>query len=1545
MATDKRRIYLILGMHRSGTSALTSVLSACGLHLGKHLLEPSFDNPKGFFENRKVIHFNAKLLSILEMNWDSPLVLPENWEAYLDMVTLRLELEEIIQTEFSGEGEILIKDPRLCLILPIWHALLSDYAFEHIIITRPPVDISKSLLARNKIGQDKSNIIWLNHYLQVERFTRAKERIFVDFNKLQSNTKQQCTRLISFIDKDSVKLNEEACKLINNEESSIKQDTSKAVRNQLLDLANEAYAAFLKLTTKQTKKPEERIQKIAQEYHSYYVQFIDSVLRKDDKLFTVIYVDEQGRRNKVLHELKMGDNHFHFQIKSEAKIERIIILPSNDKAYFRLECLEVKNIDQKVGLQKVNSAVLFEHGIEFVVNNTSYFQYALDESHRILDVEVCIKVFALGINTMDSLDVLSQKVNSWIDKNFKVLQEEKSEMSQAVKVQELELEEFKKEHSAVVNKLDSAMQKSALFEGQFQKSKERTKELESINEAHQKEIKAKTDEAHQKELKIERIAAEIQKIEHVQFEYDKAKIHMERMNNELTKYQEEKISQLIIANKKDIEIEVLKLKAEHAEEKHMLKIEQLDQQVQILRKENELAVTDKKAKEEATLQVYKLEIQLAQVQESLKVKNELLIKLEQSVSQQQAALQAKEKEALHLEQVTNQFLQEREMTGPTTSLRQSVMEDSVLMELFDYLDQTNSQSNMQSDLDETNQQYYELKRDLENILQDQSNEIENKDGLIESLQDKINQAAHMIASKEDALERQNEIIKAQRQELLQYKVDFRNTNRDLKDVRESISYKVGNGLMSPAKWVYDRTSGKTPINKSRLWLIKNLLIAGIKNPIASVMKLSPKNLRTLHTAMQSESNETIISNFTKLVNKQNQNSQVESPEYQLQGEKQEVLDAGSQLVVADQKEKSLLNSKPSLRENIIEIDNIAADNTERPKVMYISPNLPDYDTSSGGKRATRMIEMLCEQFDVFVFTYGARPQKYVDKLTSLGAIVIHGNDYTQIKRRIPVINTLIFAWYYSYNDANKLVQLYNDAKIIVDTVDVHWVREERSIGLVEGLSAEKVASNKRKEIEVYKQADIVWTVTENDKQFILDVIPEMQVDVVSNIHDNHVHAYEDSGSNKMLFFGGFNHYPNISAVKNIVENILPLVRKEIPVAELIIAGANATEEIEALGTYEGVDFRGFIEEDELPNLYKESFLSVAPLLAGAGIKGKICESIVYRTPVATNAIGNEGIHMTNLQDGLIAEDNIELANLIARAMKREFDMNSMTHNAQEILKGIVGTETVKRKMFGSIMPEVSICIVTWNRLDLLKRCIESIEGNTIYPYYKILVHSNGCTDGTQQYLEAAAAINKKIVPILSQENEVFVIPNNNMMRMFPDNDSVLVNNDVYVTKGWLMELYKAAYGSPQIGIAGSKILYPDQSLQEFGSELYDNGTGRNIGKHDDPNKDEYKQLQRVGYVSGCSMYIKKKTIEKIGVFDLQFHPCYCEDSDYCYTAWENGIETVVTPNSIIYHDEGGTSGTDEDSGFKAYQKVNFEKFLVKHKENLEEIGEKIKSLN
>ena len=625
---------------------------------------------------------------------------------------------------------------------------------------------------------------------------------------------------------------------------------------------------------------------------------------------------------------------------------------------------------------------------------------------------------------------------------------------------------------------------------------------------------------------------------------------------------------------------------------------------------------------------------------------------------------------------------------------------------------------------------------------------------------------------------------------------------------------------------------------------------------------------------------------------------------------------------------------------VFEVSSVENDNTtleslnqkltkSNGNILYITTHLPDFDRSSGGKRATRLLTLLAEEFDVYVFSLGERPIKYVQTLTRNGIIVLETNKIDSVKKELPILKTIICSVFGTFPEGQALKQYYPTAKLIIDTVDVHWVREERSIGIVDHLTIEQVRQNKYREIAAYQGADEIWAVTEEDKQAILSATSTAKVNIVSNIHEPITTAYQDNGMNDLLFIGSYRHQPNISAVKKLALDILPLVRKEIPDAQLIIAGSNAPAEIIALGELKGVIFKGYIEETDLANLYESAFLSVSPLLTGAGIKGKICEAIAYHTPVLTNVIGNEGIGLIHEKEGLIATLEMMPA-VIIKALKRGYDFDQMTIKAQQKLFELVSPKVVKSRMLHSIYPIVSICIVTWNKLTLLKKCIDSILQNTNYPNYKILVHSNGCTDGTQVFLQQLAKEHPSIYPILSDKNEVFVLPNNKMMQLFPTHDVVLVNNDVTVTKNWLLELHKAAYLAKEVGITGGKILYPDGRLQEFGAELYSDGRGNNIGKFDNPELSKYNQLKEAGYVSGCTMYIKRNTINLIGVFDEQFHPCYCEDSDYCYTAKEHGIKTIVTPNCIIYHDEGSTSGTDTNNGFKKYQKINMQKFLKKH---------------
>ena len=704
--------------------------------------------------------------------------------------------------------------------------------------------------------------------------------------------------------------------------------------------------------------------------------------------------------------------------------------------------------------------------------------------------------------------------------------------------------------------------------------------------------------------------------------------------------------------------------------------------------------------------------------------------------------------------------------------------------------------------------------------------------------------------------------------------------------------------IDPVKVEYAEEMGK-----SSFWL--NFAGAFFKYPLRFIKHINADNIRILRRALANESPTMILMNLKKLLLRGGQN-----------------------------KGKTSGVSLPdNTSANYPALKNYTPAGAKSEKkwgtILYIFPDLPDFDTSSGGKRALRILELLSETFAVHLFTLGTKPAKYESVLSDKGIKVLKATDHKKVKRSLPDVDVLIFSVYRTFHESKKLTEFYPEAKVIIDTVDIHWVREERSLGIWEGLTAERVRLNKEREIQAYKTVDVIWTVTEPDKQAVLREIPDANIKVVSNVHAPDITAYHDNGTNNLLFIGGYNHYPNLSAVKKLALEIFPQVKAKINDACLIIAGSNAPEEVRVLGEQPGVLFKGYIEENAIEDLYKASFLSVNPLLAGAGVKGKICEAIAYRTPVVTNGIGNEGIDLIHEEEGLVS-DIESMPQLIIQALNRKYDFAEMTGKAQDKLANLVGPAVVKKAMLCSIFPEVTICIVTWNRLELLKKCLDSIKKYTVYPNYQIVVYSNACTDGTREYLKAIAQNDEKIIPILADENEVFVRPNNKMMQLFPENDVVLLNNDVEVTKNWLLALYQAAYASRKYGIAGAKLLYPNGVLQEFGSEIYADGSGLNRGKGDNPNLKRYSTLMETGYVSGCAMYIKRNTIRKIGLLDDRYHPCYYEDSDYCYSAKEHGLLTVVSPESIVYHKEGGTAGTDTQSGFKKNQLINRKKFVEKH---------------
>lgn len=695
-----------------------------------------------------------------------------------------------------------------------------------------------------------------------------------------------------------------------------------------------------------------------------------------------------------------------------------------------------------------------------------------------------------------------------------------------------------------------------------------------------------------------------------------------------------------------------------------------------------------------------------------------------------------------------------------------------------------------------------------------------------------------------------------------------------------------------------------PKNIDSKWsLFLNMMLLAVKQPVSLFKHLNKENLRTLRSALKRESPRTILRNFKKLLSTK----------------------------------ESSLSSQPR-RINPIE-NRVKHVNV----IYYICSILPNDSRSSGEQRAVRILEILNAAAQVKVF-YNKATNNDLSELTYLKHTSCHS--IQDIESHLiydkASLSAVIYNKYYTLLDNKGVKEQSPFSKHIVDAEDVAWVRESRSLDFDEYLNADLVERNKKREVESYALADSIWAVTEEDRQAILAEL-EKKISIVSNIHDFQKNQFVQSDSSKLLFFANYKHEPNVASVNYIVKELIPRLRKLKIDFKIVLAGSSIELVNELVKDIKEIDVIGYVPNEDVSQLYESSKLVIAPLLYGAGIKGKITEAISYMKPVLTTDIGNEGLNLEHGKSILLANDSMAMAEVIAKVFSGEYDLSQMCLNAQIEVASLLSVESNRSRIIKSIFPLVQISIVTYNRVDLLKTCIESIIKNTIYPNYCICVYSNGCTDGTLSYLESISeSIPLEI--IRSKSNDVYVEPNNAMMQKMSEGDVVLLNNDVEVGKAWLTELVHAGRNFPDAGIIGSLIMYPNNLIQEFGSEIYDDGMGLNMFNKD-AGDIQLPAYQWASYVSGCCMYIKASTLRIMKGFDMQFAPCYFEDSDMCYTAWSKGIKTLVASKSRIVHLEGATAGVDEEGGFKKYQSINREKFVMKHGGSIDKINRLVRNLN
>ncbi len=246
-------------------------------------------------------------------------------------------------------------------------------------------------------------------------------------------------------------------------------------------------------------------------------------------------------------------------------------------------------------------------------------------------------------------------------------------------------------------------------------------------------------------------------------------------------------------------------------------------------------------------------------------------------------------------------------------------------------------------------------------------------------------------------------------------------------------------------------------------------------------------------------------------------------------------------------------------------------------------------------------------------------------------------------------------------------------------------------------------------------------------------------------------------------------------------------------------------------------------------------------------------------------------------------------------------------------------------------PQVSIIIPVYNQFVYTYNCLKSILMHSEGVTYEIIIADDCSNDHTMEMDKVVSGI--KILH--NDKNLKFLLNCNNAAKYASGKYILFLNNDTQVQPDWLSSLVDYMEEHDDVGMIGSRLVYPDGFLQEAGGILWKDGSAWNYGCMKNPDSPEFNYVKEADYVSGASIMIRSALWDEIGGFDEAFAPAYYEDTDLAFEVRKHGYRVCMQPKSVVVHFEGKSNGTDVSTGLKSYQVVNQKTFYNKWKETLE----------
>ena len=357
---------------------------------------------------------------------------------------------------------------------------------------------------------------------------------------------------------------------------------------------------------------------------------------------------------------------------------------------------------------------------------------------------------------------------------------------------------------------------------------------------------------------------------------------------------------------------------------------------------------------------------------------------------------------------------------------------------------------------------------------------------------------------------------------------------------------------------------------------------------------------------------------------------------------------------------------------------------EKNRILIVDRFLPEHDRDSGSLRIFLIVRILTKLGYRVTFLPDDLNNRgpYASDLSSLGVTVSYRpiDMEKYLEREGPKFSYVILSMPEQAFKYISLVRAYAiNSKVIYDTVDLHWVRFERSYKTT-GSNKLLAQANFYKPIELLcaSCSDMILTVTPEEKEILLRENPGLKVEIIPTIHNvasREVRPF--LGRKDVMFVGGYSHQPNEDAALFFISEIFPLIKQALPDVRFFILGSNPSDALLKLNSKDTV-VTGYVKD--LKPYFDDCCVFVAPLRYGAGMKGEIGQSMSYGLPVVTTKIGAEGIGLEDNVSALIADDPKSFAEAVIRLYTDETLWRKCSEKAFEIIENDYTEEAVKKKI-------------------------------------------------------------------------------------------------------------------------------------------------------------------------------------------------------------------------------------------------------------------------